>query len=93
LGESAYILKQAPFLYCVYFESGRVHFKSEPTATHLALDLVKSLTNLAPALISRLTTLLDSNFQIEVVTFVKAELEAKKIQTFTIYLRDRNWHR
>jgi hypothetical protein len=93
LGESASILKRAPFLYCVYFESGRVHFKSEPTATHLALDLVNSLTNLPSSLTSKLTTLLDLNFQIEVVTFVKAELESKNIQTFTIYLRDRNWHR
>lgn len=93
LQQSAYILKRAPFLYCVYFESGRVHFKSEPAATHLALDLVNSLTSFTPRLISQLTTLLDSNFQIEVVTFVKTELEAKNIQTFTIYLRDRNWHK
>ena len=77
----------APFFYCAYAERGRLHLKSQPDASELALGSVSHLINDDRAALSTAFKLLAEGFLVEVVTMRRSELIAKDLQNITIYFR------
>jgi hypothetical protein len=78
----------APFIYCVYAETGRLHCKSYPEASDSVLSWIEQRFHGNSSTIS---TLIAQGFQIEVVTIRRSELIKNDLQSVTIYFRYGDW--